>query len=104
MALKFRHAALAGLGLGAAIGAFDRHGRTENAAMPSGSTATMSEAPSQNPAMLYKWRDDQGVWNYTDQPPADHPFERIVDTPNVSSVPTVVPDSGLVEASAPPAQ
>ena len=53
---------------------------------------------------LYKWQDDQGVWNYTDQPPADRPFERITGTPNVNSVPTVVPDSGLVEPSAPPAQ
>jgi hypothetical protein len=62
-------------------------------------------APSATAApALYKWRDDQGVWNYTDQPPADRPFERITGTPNVNSVPTVVPESGLVEPSAPPAQ
>jgi len=53
---------------------------------------------------LYKWQDDSGVWNYTDQPPTDRPYERITGTPNVNSVPTVVPDSGLVEPSAPPAQ
>jgi hypothetical protein len=61
------------------------------------SASTRSAAPA-----LYKWQDDQGVWNYTDQPPADRPFERITGTPNVNSVPTVVPDIGQAEASTPP--
>lgn len=72
-------------------------GADADAAAPS-SASPMSATPA-----LYKWQDDQGVWNYTDQPPADRPFERITGTPNVNSVPTVVPDSGHAEPSTPPA-
>lgn len=65
-----------------------------------------SEAPATSTASatLYKWRDDRGVWNYSDKPPTDRPFERISDTPNVNSVPTVVPDFGQAEPSTPPTQ
>lgn len=62
--------------------------------------ATDSAAPSARatPApALYKWRDDRGVWNYTDTAPSDRPFETIIGTPNVNSVPTVVPESVLEE-------
>lgn len=59
-----------------------------------------TEAPA--PA-LYKWLDDQGVWNYTDTPPADRPYQSITGTPNVNSVPSVVPDSGLTKPDALPA-
>lgn len=40
---------------------------------------------------LYKWRDDVGVWNITDRPPPDRPYERVVVDPEQNVVPTVVP-------------
>lgn len=40
---------------------------------------------------LYKWRDDKGVWNITDAPPKDRPFERVTVNPDQNVVPTVVP-------------
>jgi len=54
---------------------------------------------------LFKWQDAAGTWHYTDQAPTDRPYQVIVGTANVSSVPSVVPDSGIVApAGAPPAQ
>lgn len=105
MELEGRHV-LIGLLVAVAIGAgvawMQRPSDTPRSPEARATPATVA-APDAAPA-LYKWRDDHGVWNYTDQPPADRPFERISGTPNVNSVPTVVPDSGLVEPSAPPAQ
>lgn len=104
MALKLHHAVLGGLVLAAVIWAFGRDAddapRNRDLRQENGTTETRSRRT----VALYKWQDDDGVWNYTDQPPADRPYERITGTPNVNSVPTVVPDSGLVEPSAPPAQ
>jgi hypothetical protein len=104
MALKLHHAVLGGLLLAAVIWAI---GRDADPAAPAealrqahgAATERRSEAVS-----LYKWQDDSGVWNYTDQPPADRAYESISGTPNVNSVPSVVPDSGRVEPSAPPVQ
>ncbi|HRG15253.1 MAG TPA: DUF4124 domain-containing protein [Pseudomonadota bacterium] len=104
MALKLHHAVLGGLVLAAVIWAFGRDAddapRNRDLRQENGTTETRSRRT----VALYKWQDDAGVWNYTDQPPADRPFERITGTPNVNSVPSVVPDSGLVEPSTPPAQ
>lgn len=45
--------------------------------------------------VIYKWQDDAGTWNFTEQPPTDgRPYSEIKGTPNVTTVPTVVPDSG----------
>jgi len=54
------------------------------------------------PPALYKWQDAQGVWNYTDRPPPDGPFETIRDTPNVTTVDSVVPEVPGAPASLPP--
>lgn len=65
--------------------------------------ASRSEADP-NP-LLYKWKDDKGVWNYTDRPPRNTEFEIIRDTPNVTPVGTVVPEvpsSGQAPAIPPP--
>jgi hypothetical protein len=61
---------------------------TPDAGMPA--TSSQSATAADNPA-LYKWRDDQGVWNVTDRPPPDRPYERVVVDPNQNVVPTVVP-------------
>jgi hypothetical protein len=53
-------------------------------------SATTAPATRESPP-LYKWRDDQGVWNITDRPPPDRPYERVVVDPNQNVVPTVVP-------------
>jgi hypothetical protein len=53
---------------------------------------TEGKTASDRPVALYKWQDDAGVWHYTDQAPADRDYEVIRDTPNVTSVPTVVPE------------
>lgn len=106
MELETRHlvgGVLVALAIGAGVAWTQRQPdepREDSSAEPA---AASPAHPAANPT-LYKWQDDQGVWNYTDQPPADRPYERITGTPNVNSVPTVVPDSGLVEPSAPPAQ
>ena len=45
--------------------------------------------------VIYKWQDDSGTWNFTEQAPADgRPFTEIRGTPNVTTVPSVIPDSG----------
>ena len=45
--------------------------------------------------VIYKWQDESGTWNFTEQPPADgRPYTEIRGTPNVTDVPTVVPESG----------
>jgi Domain of unknown function (DUF4124) len=46
----------------------------------------------EKPSALYKWQDDSGVWTYTDKPPSDRSYELIQGTPNVTPVPTVVPE------------
>jgi len=74
---------------------------------PRDAAAVAAPAPApartEDPApSLYKWQDDQGVWNYTDTPPPDRPYETITGTPNVNSVPSVVPDGGVSEPGAPP--
>ena len=56
--------------------------------------ASVSAWPSPT---LYKWKGDDGVWNYTDKPPSDRPYTAISGTPNVNSVPTVVPESAFVD-------
>ena len=60
----------------------------------SDASASTSAAPT-----LYKWQGDDGVWNYTDKPPSDRPYTAISGTPNVNSVPTVVPESALIDES-----
>ncbi|PIV32998.1 MAG: transglycosylase, partial [Lysobacterales bacterium CG02_land_8_20_14_3_00_62_12] len=42
---------------------------------------------------IYKWQDANGVWNFSDLPPLDRPYALVIGTPNVTSVPTVVPES-----------
>lgn len=58
--------------------------------VPGAAPASSAPATGANPP-LYKWRDDQGVWNVTDRPPPDRPYERVVVDPNQNVVPTVVP-------------
>ncbi len=60
---------------------------------PAASTAPAARGsePAQ-PPLLYKWKDEKGVWNYTDRPPRNTEFEVIRDTPNVTPVGTVVPE------------
>ena len=40
---------------------------------------------------LYKWRDANGQWNITDQPPASGEYETIRVHPETNVVPTIVP-------------
>lgn len=103
MALETRHL-LAGTAIALVIGAgvaWQQRTPPRDAALAPGlappAPATDTPAPT-----LYKWRDDQGVWNYTDTPPPDRPYETITGTPNVNSVPSVVPDGGVSEPGAPP--
>jgi hypothetical protein len=48
--------------------------------LPPGWRATLRSATGQPSAVteavrIYAWQDDAGQWQYTDQPPADRPFE-----------------------------
>lgn len=49
---------------------------------PSDDRATSRATQEQRaaPARLYRWRDDQGVLQVTDRPPAERPYE-VVDIP-----------------------
>ena len=40
--------------------------------------------------VLYKWRDDEGRWNITDQPPEGRPYEAVKVDPNTNVLPTGV--------------
>jgi len=72
-----------------------RAATSESVPAPIEYSATPGKAPT-----LYKWKDDAGVWNYTDKPPADREYTAISGTPNVNSVPTVVPESPIDNAPA----
>lgn len=52
--------------------------------------------PSQ-PVTVYKWRDDQGQWHFSNTPPADHAYE----TQSVQAV-NILPAVEAPEAKAPP--
>ena len=41
--------------------------------------------------LLYKWKDDQGRWNVTDQPPAGRPYEAVRVDPDTNVLPAGVP-------------
>ena len=47
-------------------------------------------SPQANPP-LYKWRNAEGVWQITDAPPTDLPYETVVVDPQRNVVPTVIP-------------
>jgi hypothetical protein len=51
--------------------------------------AAPSAPPARDP-VLYKWRDDQGQWNITDQPPKDRPYEVVTVDPNTNVLPAGV--------------
>ncbi|AVP99130.1 hypothetical protein C7S18_19010 [Ahniella affigens] len=52
--------------------------------------------------VIYKWQDDSGTWTFGENPPQDgRPYSEIRGTPNVTSVPTVVPDDGPAIDQAP---
>jgi hypothetical protein len=73
-------------------------------APPPAGSSTRAVTVADRPARLYKWQDDNGVWNYTDRPPAGRAYEEVRGTPNVTPVPTVVPEvPGTTAASGPPA-
>lgn len=86
--------ALVALALGAGIAWWTRDQDTQSidAAGTTPSPFVGVDANDEKPVSLYKWRGDDGVWHYTDQAPADRDFEVIRDTPNVTPVPTVVPE------------
>lgn len=104
MDLDTRHlvaGTLIALAIGAGIAWHQRSPQRDAAATPAAVPA--QAAPEPQAPTLYKWQDDQGVWNYTDTPPPDRPYQTITGTPNVNSVPSVVPDGGVSEPGAPPA-
>ncbi len=101
MELETRHIVIGVVAALAIGGGYAWYIAQPDARAPAESAAAISStAPSANTGpvpVLYKWRDDRGVWNYTDTAPSDRPFETIIGTPNVNSVPTVVPESALEE-------
>ena len=80
------------IGIGGAIAWWSRP--TDTTMPPARASAEPARAADtgDKPVALYKWQDDSGVWNYTDKPPADRAYERVEGTPNVTSVPTIVPE------------
>lgn len=48
------------------------------------------QPPPPNP-LLYKWQDDQGHWNISDQPPEGRKYEAVRVDPNTNVLPSGVP-------------
>ncbi len=46
--------------------------------------------PAATHPTLYKWKDDQGRWNITDQPPSDRTYEAITVDPDTNVLPAGV--------------
>ncbi|MGE4071294.1 MAG: DUF4124 domain-containing protein [Lysobacterales bacterium] len=46
--------------------------------------------PAATNPTLYKWKDDQGRWNITDQPPKDRKYEAITVDPDTNVLPAGV--------------
>jgi hypothetical protein len=80
------------IALGAAVAWWTRTGRQPERPAPDATERAMDASESGKPPLLYKWQDDAGVWTYTDKPPADRDYEQVIGTPNVTPVPTVVPE------------
>lgn len=67
--------------------------RTEKAPAPSRDAQAV---------VIYKWQDDNGTWTFGENPPLDgRPYSEIRGTPNVTSVPSVVPEAGPAIDQAP---
>lgn len=84
--------AVIGIAAGAAWWSKPDSDHRQPAVRPNPIGGTLDSPATTKPATLYKWLGDDGVFNYTDKPPADRAFEVIRDTPNVTPVPSVVPD------------
>ncbi len=101
MELETRHVVIgviAALAIGGGYAWYNAQPEARTPAETAAATASAAPSAHTGPApALYKWRDDSGVWNYTDTAPTDRPYETITGTPNVNSVPTVVPESPLDE-------
>lgn len=69
----------------------------------SASANKQSVADSTQP-VLYKWQDDGGIWNFTDQPPKDRPYTTVANTPNLTVVPSVIPETAIEPAKPKPKQ
>ncbi len=80
------------IALGAAAAWWSRPTADSAQGTPAASSAAHSLAEPVTPPRLYKWQDDNGVWNFTDQPPTDRSYKEVRGTPNVTSVPTIVPE------------
>lgn len=69
-------------------------------------TSPETAAPDASERRIYKWQDQSGVWNFTDRPPADRPYTEVSETPNVTVLPSVIPEAADTDrgpaASTPP--
>lgn len=57
-------------------------------------------SPAAETRTIYKWQDADGVWNFSDLPPLDRPYSLVIGTPNVTSVPSIVPEFANPSSSA----
>lgn len=64
-----------------------RQQRTEQLEQAARAAKAPAHARTDNPP-LYKWKDDQGQWHITDQPPPNGlPFEKVQVNPDVNVLP-----------------
>lgn len=74
----------------------------ERAELSAARTPAAAAERNAEQVVIYKWQDDAGTWNFTERPPTDgRPFSEIRGTPNVTTVPTVVPETGPAIQSGP---
>ena len=54
--------------------------------LPAFARQVVPASPVANPP-LYKWRDAEGRWHVTGQPPPDRPYETVVVDPSTNVIP-----------------
>ena len=63
----------------------------DDGARPESGTSESRHAQTGTNPPLYKWKDAQGRWNVTDQPPKNRPYEKVVVNPDTNVIPSVAP-------------
>lgn len=71
---------------------------------PVSAPAIKQSTADQTQPILYKWQNNDGVWNFTDRPPKDRPYITVTHTPNLTVVPSVIPETAMEPDKAKPEQ
>ncbi len=90
-------AVLAAVAIGAGWAWYNRPAPAPAATPQQGPVASTAETGA---GRIYKLQDENGVWNFTDRPPADRSYTLVIETPNVTVVPSVIPEAAGASSEA----